>query len=220
MYKGVIFDVDGTILDSSDGIIDAIKHTIKQFALANLTDEALHEFVGFSPLQGAFSHFCCLDSDTAQNCAVFFREYYKKDAMFKSTPYEKIFSLLDFLKLKGVRLGVATYKRQDYATELMRHFGFDRYFDIICGADNENKLKKIDIVQNCLNQLGVTKDDAVLIGDSIHDAGAAKRLGMDFIGVTYGFGFKNKSDMDEFSPTLRADSVEDIINYFHKNLLS
>ena len=118
------------------------------------------------------------------------------------------------LKKKGCKLGVATYKRQDYAIDLMKHFGFDKYFDSICGADNENKLKKFDILQNCMKELGNNKKETILIGDSYHDGAAAMQMGVGFIGVTYGFGFKTKEEIKEYNPILSADNVQEIIKHF------
>ena len=112
---------------------------------------------------------------------------------------------------------MATYKREDYAIDLMKHFGLDKYFDTICGADNDNRLTKTDILQSCIKNLTKEKEEVVLIGDSIHDGKAAKETGIDFIGVTYGFGFKSKDDMKEYNPVLCAESVQDIIDFFKKN---
>ena len=216
VYNSIIFDVDGTVLDSSAGIIDAIKYTINKFGLKALKDKELQDFVGFSPLQGAFVHFCGLDSKSAQNCALTFREYYKNKAMYKSIPYDGIYALLEYLKLKNIKLGVATYKRQDYALELMKHFGFDKYMSAICGADNDNKLTKTDIVNLCIEKLGAAKVSTVLIGDSVHDAAGAQNAGISFIGVTYGFGFKSKDEILKYNPAFCAGSTAELLQYFEK----
>ncbi len=214
MYKAVIFDVDGTLLDSSEGIIDSVKYTIAKHGLRKLNPQELIEFAGFSPLKGAFMHFCNIDENLAQQCCETYREYYKKGAFYLSQPYDNIYKLLENLKEKNILLGVATYKREDNARDLMKHLEFDKYFDSICGADNENKLTKTDILKKCLKELSCENQPAVLIGDSCHDGRAANEAGIDFIGVTYGFGFKTKDEIKEFNPVLCAENINDIVEFF------
>ena len=209
----VIFDIDGTLLDGTEGILKSVRKAIVKFELPMISEEKLVEFVG-PPIQNSCKTVFNVDGDFAQEFANFFRKEYADGDVFFARVYDGIYELLESLKKRGYKLGVATYKRQDYAIDLMKHFGFDKYFTSICGADNENKLKKLDILKNCLNELNAQKKDAILIGDSFHDAGAAKELGISFIGVTYGFGFKNKAEINEYNPIFCADNVEQLINYF------
>ena len=77
-----------------------------------------------------------------------------------------------------------------YALRLLKHYHFDNYTDIMYGGDNDGTLKKRDIIQKCIDTIGV-KDlgEVVMVGDTLHDSNGAKELGVDFIGVSYGFGF-------------------------------
>ena len=217
MYKSVIFDVDGTLLDASAGIIKSVKFMMDKFGLSLPHGFVMEDFVG-PPIQNSCKRIFKADDKQAQKFADIFRSQYASGDVFCSTPYPNIYDLLELLKKKKIALGVATYKREDYAIDLMKHFGLDKYFDTICGADNDNRLTKTDILQSCIKNLTKEKEEVVLIGDSIHDGDAAKELGVDFIGVTYGFGFKLKEDMKEYKPVLCAESVQDIINFFKKNL--
>ena len=217
MYKSVIFDVDGTLLDASAGIIKSVKFMMDKFGLSLPHGFVMKDFVG-PPIQNSCKRIFKADDKQAQKFADIFRSQYASGDVFCSTPYPNIYDLLELLKKKKIALGVATYKREDYAIDLMKHFGLDKYFDTICGADNDNRLTKTDILQSCIKNLTKEKEEVVLIGDSIHDGDAAKELGVDFIGVTYGFGFKLKEDMKEYKPVLCAESVQDIINFFKKNL--
>ena len=215
MYKTIIFDVDGTLIDGTEGILKSVCKAIKYFNLPMPPQEKLVEFVG-PPMQNSCKATFNTTDEFAQDFANFFRKEYAAGDVFFAKVYDNIFELLDCLKTQGFKLGVATYKRQDYAIDLMKHFGFDKYFDSICGADNENKLKKINILNNCMANLNSEKSSTILIGDSYHDAEAAQELGISFIGVTYGFGFKTEEEVLRYNPLLVANIVEEIIKYFKK----
>ena len=102
------------------------------------------------------------------------------------------------------------------AEKIVRHFGFGAYTDVIYGADHENKLKKADIIRLCLESTGVCdRKTAVMIGDSDNDAIGAQRLDLDFLGVTYGFGFKNKEEILRFPNAVgTACRAEELLDFF------
>lgn len=157
MFDLIIFDVDGTLLDTRPGIISAVNFVIEKFNLKKLSDEEMNRFVGMSPIQASFHHFCGTDEVLSQKCAEEYREKYKQGDVYKAEVYDGIFELLDYLKQNGYKTGIATYKRQDNINQLSEKFGFKKYFDFICGADNENKLTKFDIISNCIKNLMQTK---------------------------------------------------------------
>lgn len=217
MSKAIIFDVDGTLLDGTEGIIKSVQKAIKHFNLEMLSDAELLKFVG-PPIQNSCKNAYRVDDEFAQEFANFFRKEYAAGDVFFANAYGGIYDLLEYLKNQSFKLGVATYKRQDYAIELMKHFGFDKYFTSICGADNENKLKKFDILQNCIKELNESRKNTILIGDSYHDGVAAKQMEIGFIGVTYGFGFKKDEDVEEFNPIFVARNVKEIKNKFMEEI--
>lgn len=213
MCNSVIFDVDGTLLDGTEGIIKSVNHAISVMKLPKLTEEELISFVG-PPVQNSAKNKFSLTDDEAQIFANIFRKKYAEDDVYLAKVYNGIYDLLEFLKQKNYKLGVATYKREDYAINLMRYFKFDAYFDSICGADNENKLTKFDILVKCKNSLSLNNNKIIMVGDSYHDAQAADELGIDFIGVTYGFGFKTAREVNEYPNILCANTPLEILNHF------
>lgn len=216
-YNIIIFDVDGTLIDTRLGIMSSVKHVINKFKLKQLSDNELYKFVGISPLQTAFCHFCNIDSDLSQKCAEEFRIYYNESELFNAFVYDGIIELLEYFKSNNYKLGVATYKREDLVLKLLKHFNLYKYFDILFGADNNNKLTKSDMIENCLQHFKAQKENAIMIGDSCHDAQAAEKLGIDFIGVTYGFGFKSESDVNKYSNILCANTPIEIFSLFKSN---
>ena len=197
-FKVVVFDVDGTLLDTSEGVLSSVKYTIEKYGLAPVPKTLLESFIG-PPIQDSFARVYGLEGAVLQEIATTFRNQYKNVDLLKAVPYEGIYDVFDALVKVGIKPAIATYKRQDYALTIMRHFGFDQYTDIIFGADHENKLKKRDIIQMALNDSGVDNDkEAVMIGDSDNDAMGADAIGIKFIGVTYGYGFKSVFDVKKY----------------------
>lgn len=214
MYKSIIFDVDGTILNPEEGIISSVNYTIKQTGLVNLSEQELKEFVG-PPVQNSFQRFYNISNDKAQELANVFRLRYKNKDLLKAKPYDGIFETLQNLKDKKFKLGVATYKREDYAITLLNQMGFNKYFEVICGGDNENKLKKVDIIKLCVEKLNIPISECLMVGDSIHDFEGAQSLNMKFLGVTYGFGFKKQEKLDNSCIGL-ANNPAEIINIIER----
>lgn len=212
-YSAIIWDIDGTLLNSMEGLISSYRYTINLLNLDNRSDEEIASYIGPTP-QTIFQIHFHMDENSAQAATDIFREHYKKHDLFKAKVYDGIFYILENLKKHKVRQAIATNKREDYAKDLMKHLEFDKYFDSICGADNENKLTKTDILKKCLKELSCENQSAVLIGDSCHDGRAANEAGIDFIGVTYGFGFKTKDEIKEFNPVLCAENINDIVEFF------
>ena len=213
-YDIAVFDVDGTLLDTTEGVLDAAVYTIDRLGLPRLTQEQMLTFIG-PPIQNSFRRYYDLSDDQVQKAAEIFRTQYKDVDLLKAVPYEGIYETFQQLMEAGVKLAVATYKRQDYAVTLLKHFHFDDYTDVLYGADNFNKMKKKDIIIKCMNNLDVYDySRAVMIGDSDNDALGAQAIGMNFIGVTYGFDFRNREAVNKFPNIGYADKPTDIIKYF------
>lgn len=204
-FKNYIFDVDGTLLDTSLGIKEAILHTINVLKLHSLTEDELSSFIG-PPAQKTFQKLYKLSDVESQKAADIFRDYYKEKSLLKAVPYNHIFDCMKSLIDKGCRVAIATYKREDYAIKLLKYFGFDKFTNSMHGGDNFNKISKSEIIELCMKEIGAKKEDTVYVGDTQNDYESATKIGINFIGVTYGFGFK-KSEKYEF---VTADNCKEI----------
>lgn len=212
-YKAAIFDVDGTLLDTTDGILASVRYMIAEAGLPELDRKTLLTFIG-PPIQDSLVRVYQVSKERAQELATIFRNRYKDYELLKAVAYDGIYDVMDELRNRGIAIAVATYKRQDYAEMILKHFHFDQYSDILYGADHENKLKKQDIIKLCMKDMGITDpSEVVMIGDSSHDAKGAQELGMDFIGVTYGFEFRTKEDVYAYPAVGYADIPSDILKY-------
>lgn len=213
-YEIAIFDVDGTLLDTSEGVLLSVEDAIREFRYQMPKPEVLRNFIG-PPIQDSFAKTYNLSKEEADRMAAVFRKSYKEKNLFKARPYEGIYELMDELCSRHVRVAMATYKRQDYAEAILRHFEFHRYSNILYGSDFEGKLKKVDIIRKCMEDLGATDyRNAVMIGDSWHDAKGAEQLGVDFIGVTYGFDFRSRQEVHNCTSVGSAETPLELLEYF------
>ncbi len=194
-YRAILFDLDGTLLDSAEGILDATRYTLSHYGHEIPEERVLRRFIG-PPVQDGFRQYLSLDPPCASRYADTFRAYYRAHALFLARPFSGVCRMLDALRADGIPLAVATYKREDYARELLAHFDLARRFDVIRGADAAGRLDKTEIMCRALDELDVSVgEDTLMVGDSIHDARGASELGVDFVGVTYGYGFENAGEV-------------------------
>lgn len=207
MKKAIIFDLDGTLLDTSQGIKKAIEDVINTLGLEALSGEELKEFIG-PPIYESLSKRYGLDEPTLYEATELFRNIYKEKYLYEATVYEGLEETLRDLKSNGYILGVATNKRYDYVAPLLDKFGLLKYFDDVQGTDFANTLKKPDVIRNCLKKIDVlSKDYACMVGDTVQDFYGAKENRIDFLGVSYGFGFQDKSEY-----TLRIRIARDVFD--------
>ena len=213
-YDLAVFDLDGTLLDTRGGVLSAVKYTIKEFGYEMPDEETLRSFIG-PPVQEGFSRVYGLEGPILQEIATVFRNFYSTKTLLEAELYEGMTELMEEMLARGIKPAVATYKREDYALKLLRHFGFDRYTDIMFGGDHENKLKKRDIIEKCINTAGVTDlSRVVMIGDTEFDAVGARDIGVDFIGVSYGFGYKSVEEIEGKGAAGAARTPLDILRFF------
>jgi len=208
--SAVLFDLDGTLLDTTDGVLESAVHTVVSLDRKPLPHETMLHFLG-PPIQESFMRHYGMDKAGAQEAANRFRSYYKENALFKAKLYPGIIETLKALSDNGIALGVATYKREDYAIQVLQHFGIAPYCKTMHGADNFNRRTKVDIIELCIRELGVGREEIVLVGDTEYDAVGAVNAGVDFIGVTFGFGFKAESDVSRYPNIGCVGSLEQIV---------
>jgi len=207
--KAIIFDLDGTLLDTGRGIVKCVASTLSQMGLAVPNEEVCKSFVG-PPLKKRFLEIFEADEKTADDFVKLFREEYAKGDIFLADRYPEMDECLAGLH-KHFPLAVATNKREDLAVRLLEKFEMNQYFDAICGSDAASTITKEQIVASAAKRLDVAYENCLMVGDSANDAEAAERLGMPFVGVTYGYGIKKNSDLINLSLVGLVESVMEIL---------
>lgn len=209
-FEAILFDLDGTLLDTSAGVIKAIDYIEQAYHLPELSAAEKRTFIG-PPVQDSFRRCYRLTENRAWELASAWRNAYKDKFLLEAVPYDGIYDVLRFCREHGIKTGVATNKREDYTLKLLNHFRFTPLLDCIAGTDLEGKLKKADLIRVCMDKTGVTDGEkCLMVGDTENDQNAAKQAGVRFLGVTYGFGFSEKA---EILAARGADSSADIIRY-------
>lgn len=215
MYKYILFDLDGTISDSSEGITKGIQIALNKLGIEE-DRKNLRKFIG-PPLTYSFSKFYNMDDENMDKAIKYYREYYSKTGLFENTPYEGIEDLLKKIKDSGRKIAVTTSKPGKFSYEILEKFGLLKYFDIIAGATLEGEAgkkrsDKVDVVEYALEEFGnPDKSEVVLVGDTRFDAEGAAKVGIDCIGVLYGFG--TREELEEYNAKHIAETVEDIYKY-------
>ncbi len=210
--KAVFFDLDGTLTDSGEGIINCATLALEHFGLPVPSREEMGVFVG-PPLDKTFAEFG-VPEDKLQEAIKVFRSRYLVVGKFENAPYPGIHQLLDTLKKQGHRLFVATSKPETTALEVLEKFELTQYFEVICGASFDNsRSHKADVIAYLLGIIG--KPDAVLmVGDTEFDVLGAAAHGIDTIGVSWGYG--KVSAMEEAGAIAIAHTMEELLQLINQ----
>jgi len=215
LYKSIIFDLDGTLMNTKAGIIGCLAHVLEQHGLPPIKKAREMNFIG-PPMRQALKAEYGLSDDDAFNTAQEFRALYAESYALMARTYPEMRAFLAFLKESGCKLSVATYKREDVAKKILEHHKLDGFFNVIIGSDFEGKLSKRDIVEKAINRVNISAKNTVIIGDGTGDGRAAKQVGADFIAVTYGFGFKHEKDFIGTDPIAVCRNVKELLPACYK----
>ncbi len=206
--RSIFFDLDGTLTDSGEGITKCAQLALKHFGIDVPDRNELRVFVG-PPLWESFPKFGVAPEGVEKAVEVF-RSRYTTVGKFENTPYPGIGKLLEELKARGNRLFVATSKPEIMAREIMKKFELDIYFEGIYGAslDGERSTKE-SVIRYLLEQTGGDPREAIMVGDTIYDVLGARALGIDTIGVTWGYG--SGKEMLEAGAVVLADTMDELL---------
>ena len=207
MKKTILFDLDGTLTDSGEGIINCAILALQHFGLPIPERKTLRVFVG-PPLHETFIKFG-VPADKADEAVAVYRSRYIPIGMFENAPYPGIRELLETLKAQGHRLYVATSKPEWMAEEILKKFQLDSYFDLICGATMDtSRTEKSQVIAYLLEQAG-DASNAIMVGDTKYDVIGAAAHGIPTVGVAWGYG--EVADMQEAGAAAIATTTQELL---------
>ena len=187
------FDLDGTLVDSSAGIIDSINYALDKMALPPFRAEEVTYFIG-PPLATAFSSRRGLSPEDTQRAVNYYREHYRTDGIFACSVYGGIRELLQRLTKSGITCVLATCKPHEYANRILEHHELASYFSFVSGPELDGtRNEKHEVIAYALQKLQI-KDPSqvVMIGDRANDILGARENKIDTIGVLWGFGSREE----------------------------
>ena len=208
-YKNVLFDLDGTLIDTGEGIINSVFYCVEKMQLKQIDYEEARLFVG-PPLIDSFVKLFDIDFSLASECVKVFREYYKEKGKKECIPYFGIKKVLAYLKMKKYRIFVATSKPTVFAKEILEQHGLDDFFESVEGSNIDNsRCKKEDIISDILLKFDLINSDTIMIGDKAVDILAARKCNIDSIGVLYGYG--SYEEISDAKPLRIVENVTELL---------
>ena len=215
MYQYLLFDLDGTLTDSAEGIIKCVQYAAEKMGAPYKDKEELKVFVG-PPLSESFKKGYGFSEEDSKQAIIYYRERFKPIGMFENAVYPGVPEMLKSMKEHGKINLIASSKPEEFVKTILEHFDIAKYFDIIVGASmDESRNTKEAVIEEALSQLKNTDrygqyshDKCVMIGDRKYDIHGAKYYGLRNIGVSYGFA--PEGELKEAGADIIVDTVEEL----------
>lgn len=210
-FDHIIFDLDGTLTDNTQGIKNSLKYALSQMHVDTYTDQMLEKFIG-PPLQWGFQHLFGMDERHTKLAVEHFRTYYGDHGWHQNQPYEGILEMLSELDLLGIGMYIATSKLEKYARKIVEHFEIDKYILQLKGADyGGSKAGKTQMISSLLESRAIIPSERIaMVGDTVFDMEGGKNNGLTTVAVSYGFG--KHEDLINTSPDEVADDVSELFD--------
>ena len=194
-WKYILFDLDGTVTDSKEGICNSVKYALEAAKRPIPTEEELEE---------------------ALQATETYRERYSVTGLYENRLYKGMDQVLSTLQKAGYQLAIATSKPEEYSVRILEHFGIARYFDEIVGSTLDGgRNAKADVICEVFRRMNIQeeeKDTVIMVGDRKHDILGAKECGIASCGVCYGFA--PAGELEEYGADYLVYRVEELLSFF------
>ena len=209
MIRNILFDLDGTIIDSKEGILNSVCYALEKMGREIPEKKDLMCFIG-PPLSYSFSTFCGMNEEETEKAVALYRENYAPRGVFEFSVYPGVENMLKKLSSGGRRLYLATSKPEVFAKQILEKAGLDSYFTAICGSIiPSGRDKKEEVISYLMEKEGLSLGETVMVGDRSYDAEGAHALGMVAIGVSYGYG--TVKELNRANCEAIAGSVKELV---------
>ena len=215
LYQYIIFDLDGTLIKSEEGLYDSITYALEKSGVDPGDRKDMKRMIG-PVLWESFQKFYNMSAEEADRANTYFVEAYEKEGIYNASVYEGVENMLETLQNAGRILLVVTAKPRDMAETVLNHTGIDQYFQAVIGpARGNKKTDKGSLLKEALSFLAKTgtdhfqKEQAVMVGDRMFDIQGAVETGIQSIGVLYGYG--DRQELINAGATLLADTPADVV---------
>ncbi|MBE7062557.1 MAG: HAD family hydrolase [Ruminococcaceae bacterium] len=206
MYDTILFDLDGTLVNSAEGITEGVRYALESLHFPALPYAVREKFIG-PPLRESFQKYCGVDEETAGKLLAAYRVYYAEKGLHQAVPYDGIRELLEKLTKAGKELFVATAKPTVYSRTILEEWKLDGFFKEIIGAGFDKNFETKDKIVALAASMA-TNEKIVMIGDTVYDVEGARACGLPTVGVLYGFG--DREALRQARPEHLVQTVEEI----------
>ena len=208
----IFFDLDGTLVDSSEGIHNGFVQTFERLGLPVPSDKKIRTFMG-PPLEVTFKEE--ISEEGADQAVKIYRDYYETKGQLEAHLYDGIKEVLEYLSQDpNKKIYITTSKNEPTALEMCEYLGITEFFDGIDGA-TPAAFHKADVLQRAIAENNANKDQSVIVGDTKYDMIGGKTVGIKTLAVTWGFG-TNETLLAE-NPDFVADTVQELWDILNNN---
>ena len=206
-YKALLFDLDGTLINTNELIIESFLYVLGDKFPGKYTRESVIPFLG-PPLRETFDS---IDPTMTEMLISSYREWNIQNHDDMVTPFDGVVETLQLLKEKGYKLAIVSTKRRDMIDRGLRLINCEDMFDTIVGLDNvTNPKPDPEPLLLALEQLNVQPEDALMIGDNYHDIEGGQRAGVDTAAVAW--SIKGEAFLATFNPTYIIKHISEIVD--------
>ena len=210
-YEYIFFDLDGTLTDSQEGILNSFRSVFQHYGMKEPDIETLKTFIG-PPLPHTMIHGFGFPEEKVKEAISVHRAYYNTKGYKENRVYEGIPEILKRLKEFGCKLSVATSKPEIVSKMILDHFELSKYFDFVCGSlMDESRSKKSEVISYALQRCGLSESDkerVLMVGDRHHDIEGAQQNGLKSCGVLFGYG--SRTELEDAGADYRVKDVMDL----------
>lgn len=202
IFTHLLFDLDGTLIDSKQGIFNAVNYTLDKMGIPHESRPSnLNPFIG-PPLRDSFRDLFNFNDEDAETATVIYREYYGRQGLFEYEIYSGIADSINYLHVRGLQISLVTSKAEVYAKRITASTPFYNCFNTISGCELDGRRStKLELIDYTLEKLNIEPSPSILmIGDRYHDIRGARLAGISSAAVLYGYG--SREELEEESPTL------------------
>ncbi len=211
-YKAIFFDLDGTLTNPEEGIVNSIRFAAEFYGLKNVEElkPGFRKYIG-PPLLDTFIELLGPDVEQAEAAVAKYRERFAPIGLYENEIYPGVKQTLEKLKSMGYILCTASSKPQKFVDTILEHFEIKKYFDFVGGATMDGRIsKKEDVIDYVLKETGFAPAQVLMVGDRMFDLEGAAEFGMDAVGVLYGFG--TREELEKCKNIAIIENISELIN--------
>ncbi len=212
MYQVILFDLDGTLTDSKEGILNCLRYAFEKLGKPVPDESVLIKFIG-PPLQNSFMEFCGFTEEEAVEGILKFRDRYVPIGKFENVGAPGMPELCARLSEKGYLLALASSKPEEMCIPICEKFGYAPYLHAVVGSPPVGDWDKDEVIRECLRRLGVPQDQwkekVLMVGDRKFDVLGAAKCGIDCVGVEF-FGYAAPGELAEAGAVAVVKTAEEL----------